>query len=185
MPNYALIPGSSSNKLSAQDNMDKYYPTVKQFFLNVDLKGSKWQMCKSVCEFIELTLKGDKDQEKDKDCFGCLSGNFCLSGNSGFFYDFTEQRASLINNGSRIDIYKFNRLPAVQDFNRQVILAIDSAELRGGSFNEKRERFVEIFPGKVNIIVDKVNEEIGVYIKQNHYHKEERNGTRYQAWILV
>ena len=146
-PNYALIPGSSNKSSPVQDNMDKYYPTVKEFFSNVDLQGSNNQRCKTVLDFFRLSIKGNKDSEKDKDLFGCFIGNF-----SGRFYDSSEQRAILKNNGSQICIYKFSRLPVIADFKRQVILAIDSAELRGGTNKQKCDRFHEVFPGKVNIL---------------------------------
>ncbi len=77
-PNYALIPGSSNKSSPVQDNMDKYYPTVKEFFSNVDLQGSSNQRCKTVLDFIELSIKGNKDLEKDKDLFGCFIGKNAL-----------------------------------------------------------------------------------------------------------
>jgi hypothetical protein len=183
-PNYALIPGSSNNSSPVQDNMDRYYPTVKEFFSNVELQGSNNQRCKTVLDFIRLSIKGNKDLEKDKDCFACISGSF-----DSWFFDSSEQRATLKNNYSQICIYKFSRLPVIADFKRQVILAIDSAELRGGTNKQKCDRFREVFPGKVNIIVSKakVNENLGVYFfyHQNYYHTEDRKHTRYRAWILI
>ena len=181
-PNYALIPGSSNKSSPVQDNMDRYYPTVKEFFSNVDLKGSNYQRCKTIVDFIKLSFKGNKDLEKDKDLFGCCIGNF-----SGSFYDSTEQRAILKNNGSKIYIFKFSRLPVIADFKRQVILAIDSAELRGGTDEQKCERFHEVFPGKVNIILYKANEDLGGYLSGyfDHHYTEDRNCTRYRAWIIT
>jgi hypothetical protein len=99
-PNYALIPGSSNKSSPVQDNMDRYYPTVKEFFSNVDLKGSNYQRCKTIVDFIKLSFKGNKDLEKDKDLFGCFIGNFY-----GHFYDSTEQRATLKNNGSKFHLF--------------------------------------------------------------------------------
>jgi len=179
-PNYALIPGSSNKSSPVQDNMDKYYPTVKEFFSNVDLKGSNNQRCKTIVDFIKLSIKGNKDLEEDKDLFGCIIGNSYAN-----FYDSTEQRATLKNNGSQIYIYKFSRLPVIADFKRQVILAIDSAELRGGTNKQKCERFHEVFPGMVNISVYEANEELGAYFSFDHHHTEDRNCTRYRAWILI
>jgi hypothetical protein len=179
-PNYALIPGSSNKSSPVQDNMDKYYPTVKEFFSNVDLQGSSNQRCKTVLDFIRLSIKGNKDLEKDKDLFGCFIGNIC-----GSFYHSLEQRATLKNNGSQIYIFKFLRLPVIADFKRQVILAIDSAELRGGTNEQKCARFREVFPGMVNISVSELDEDLGVYFSFDHHHTEDRNCTRYRAWIIT
>ena len=68
------VPGFLSSNSPVQDNMDKSYPILKKFLLNVDLKGSNHQRCKTVVEFIELSLKSEKDGEKDADLQEIIMG---------------------------------------------------------------------------------------------------------------
>ena len=87
-------------------------------------------------------------------------------------------------NGVDYIIGKQRPINKVEDFKRKVILAIDSAETKGGSYSEKLNRFKDIFTENVNVVVAK-GSEAQLYATYNHgcYFSETRNGTTYTAWI--
>jgi hypothetical protein len=71
----------------------------------------------------------------------------------------------------------------IEGFKRNVILTIDSAELKSGSVLEKKERFKDIFQGKVNIIVRKDPTSRYFTYSSGCYHTEKRGNTTYDAWL--
>lgn len=77
-----------------------------------------------------------------------------------------------------------SKLEKIEDFKRKVILAIDSAELKGENVNEKRDRFEDVFSGKVNILVySSANVDSYFFYKWDCCFTETRNGTTYRAWL--
>ena len=84
------------------------------------------------------------------------TGNLCwyISSTIGF--------SQFTNNGLNYYIGEQTAFSKVEDFKRKVILAIDSAETKGGTLSEKRNRFLEIFTENVNVVVAKASE-AGVY----------------------
>lgn len=177
-PNYALFPSLSINSATL-DSMNIYYPEAKEFFKNVDLKGSIWQKCKTVVDFLN---QGLKDKEKN---------HICLSG-PGVYGINSDQAAKFRKNGIEFEIMKLNKSKFLNlfdyldadTFKTKAILAIDSAELRGGKIPQKQERFIQVFPGKVNIYVSKKSDNAGIYfIRPVLFHEETRLETLYMAWI--
>lgn len=73
----------------------------------------------------------------------------------------------------------------MDDFEQKVIIAIDSAELKGGTNEDKRLRFEKVLNETVNIIVG-TESKFDAYFTYNHccYFSETRNGTKYIAWIF-
>ena len=133
---------------------------------------------------MKFLNKGFKDKEKNFICCSEVGYSSSING---------DQSVEFTNNGinfkiKRIQKQKFFTLFNFLDydcFNRKVILAIDSAELRGGIIREKCSRFLEVFLEKVNIFVSSTNQFSETYFVNSGYifYEETRNETKYMAWI--
>ena len=154
------------------ENMDKYYPEVKSFFKNIQITGTLKERAKTVRDYVDLKYGED---------------HFVIAAeavNRSWSVYVTNGYSQFTNNGVNYYIGEQTAFSKVEDFKRKVILAIDSAETKGGTLSEKRNRFLEIFTENVNVVVAKASE-AGVHFSYRYgcEFEETRNGTTYEAWI--
>jgi hypothetical protein len=153
-------------------NMDKNFPDVLSHFRNIQINGTVKERAVSVFNFLERKpgshhfVIADWNREKEAILIRSKTG----------FSEFT-------NNGMVYLIGELRELNKVEDFKKKAILAIDSAEIRGGSLNEKRDRFFEIFTEKVNLVVSEGDIGMKFCYKTDFYFRENRNRTVYTAWL--
>jgi hypothetical protein len=148
---------------------------IEEFFSNIDLKGSNYKRAETVVSY----LKSRSDcQDSDFLCMvGSSGSSACSCSLDGDFLKFE-------NNGRQVRIGKLKEQQKIENFKGKVILAIDSAELKGGSLKDKRDRFEDVFPGEVNVVVyNKAN--LGTYFTYSWgcFHSETRDETTYEAWL--
>ena len=147
---------------------------IKAFFEKVLLTGSNYERAKTVVEYLKSRADGQGSE------FVCIVGptyivNCYIDENKWLEFE---------NNGIKVRIGRLSRLSKIEDFKRNVILAIDSAELKGGSLSEKKDRFLDVFKGNVNIIVRKDPTSRYFTYSWGCYHTEKRGDTTYDAWLI-
>ena len=72
----------------------------------------------------------------------------------------------------------------IENFKTKVLSAIDVVESMGGSLSAKRDNFVEIFPGNVNVVLSHGNEfDLFFTYSWDCYVSEKRGETKYDAWL--
>jgi hypothetical protein len=147
---------------------------IKTFFEKVHLLGSNYERAKTVVEYLKSRADGQ----------GCEF--VCIVGSPFQAYCYLDKAKWLEfeNNGIIIKIGRLSKLSKIEDFKRNVILAIDSAELKGGSLTEKRERFSDVFKGNVNIIIRNDPTDRYFTYRWECFHTEKRGDTTYDAWLV-
>ncbi len=152
-------------------NMDKNFPDVLSQFKNIQIYGTAKERAVTVFNFLERKSGSHHFVIADWNGKEAI-GIYTKTGLSEF-----------TNNGMVYLIGELKELNKVEDFKKKVILAIDSAEIRGGSLREKRDRFFEIFTEKVNLVVSEGDIGRMFCYKTDFYFRENRNGTVYRAWL--
>lgn len=145
--------------------------SVLKFFSKIHLIGTKYERANTVVDCLRL-INGSGNYV----CFIGSNWNAtcCIKGD---YLDFE-------NNGEKFKVGKLeSQSTNTENFKRDVILAIDSAEIRGGTTEQKRDRFKEIFSGSVNVCVYKATSS-SVCAHANISHAETRGDTTYLAWIV-
>ena len=145
---------------------------IKAFFEKVLLTGSNYERAKTVVEYLKSRADGQ----------GCEF--VCIVGSLVTFSCYIGELLEFENNGILVRIGRLSKLSKIEDFKRNVILAIDSAELKGGSLTEKRERFNDVFKGNVNIIIRNDPTDRYFTYRWECYHTEKRGDTTYDAWLI-
>ena len=118
----------------------KHLSKTKEFFSKVDIKGTLDARVQTVVDFF---------QPDYCDLYFCFAGIPPLLA----WKIHSTNISQFENNGFTYIIGTLSNLKRIDDFKRKVIKSIDSAELKGGTVSEKRDRFLEVFPGDVNIYV--------------------------------
>jgi hypothetical protein len=147
---------------------------IKAFFEKVLLTGSNYERAKTVVEYLKSRADGH----------GCEF--VCIVGSTYTAYCYIDETKWLEfeNNGITVRIGRLSKLSKIEDFKRNVILAIDSAEIKGGSLAEKRERFCDVFKGNVNIIIRNDPTDRYFTYRWECYHTEKRGDTTYDTWLI-
>ena len=160
---------TSLTEIELKERMDKHFPKVKEFFSKIDIKGTPYERACTVVDFLQ---RGSTDR------FFCYTNNIDSSIHCPNLSQFE-------NNGYSFIIGTLSSLKKINDFKRKVILAIDSAELKGGTVGEKMNRFVEVFPERVNILVYNSTNAIGRYFTfcWGCHFEEKRKDITYEAWL--
>jgi hypothetical protein len=147
----------AKKSIARQNNMDKYYRDVKDFFFNVNINGSYFERAKTVVTFLRLSRSNQNDTSKyihiKINNFGfkfviycCENSFFCISKSQYLSYTWSinvieNSLAEFDNDRTNYVIGEQTRLDPVNDFRRKVIMAINSAESLGGSLLQKRDQF--------------------------------------------
>jgi hypothetical protein len=153
-------------------NMDKNFPDVLSQFKNIQIYGTAKERAVSVFNFLERKSGSHHIVIADWN-----------NGKEAIRINTKTGLSEFTNNGMVYLIVELKELNKVEDFKKKVILAIDSAEIRGGSLREKRDRFLEIFTEKVNLVVSEGDIGTKLCYKTGFYFRENRNGTVYRAWL--
>lgn len=162
---------------------------LNNFFSKVDIKGSYYDRAKLVSDFMNYQCDAKKN-------------NFVIARNpestemSYSLYSIVErdeegnnlnwETAYFTNNRTHFMIGNLLSLAKIKDFKRNAILAIDSAETRGGTIIEKIIRFLDIFQNSANLIIIKGKESdysYNLYYKYGNYLEEIRGDTKYILWV--
>ena len=175
-------------KSEKEKNMVKYYSDVKTFFRNVQINGSLKQRTKTVQNFVELVRTGNHYVIANTGD-GDLAWNIYVKNGHSKFHnncvDFAigEQATGLIEGVGKTTIFKNQK-----KFKRNVLFVIDVVESDGGSSRDKRDLFLEIYSGFINIIVHTSRSCQSLYDSSfrfidGWYLKEIRGRTIYEVWI--
>jgi hypothetical protein len=175
-------------KSEKEKNMIKYYSDVRKFFKNVQINGSLKERTKTVQKFVELVRSGNHYVIANVGD-GDLAWNIYVKNghskfhNNGVDFAIGEQANGLIEGLGGNTIFK-----NYKKFKRNVLFVIDVVEKEGGSSREKRDLFLDIYSGFINIIVHTCSSsgslyDSSFYFINGWYLKEIRGRTIYEVWI--
>ena len=151
--------------------MDRYFPLEYRIFSNIVIKGD--YSARAKCAY-EILTKGNQSNEK----FFC----FALDKSTDWAGTINNQEDFIVqfdNNGATYLCGKLKFIKETFNFNRVVSSAIDYAEMKGGNLHDRRDRFREVFPGEVNIMLYNVG---SGWVDSDTFYCEWRNGICYVAW---
>ncbi len=151
------------------------YKSNNDFYLNFSLERLHFEKAREIVEYTRETGKGQGHNY------------LCIVGNEKHWFaqiHFIGEPVRFKNNGTVFYFGEVVTLNTIDDFERNVIRAINTAETSGGSYYQKALRFIQVFPGIVNVIVSNKKEAQAYYYYQDGYHfRQTRGCTTYEAWV--
>ena len=161
------------------ENLKRLFPQFNLHALCDMMRGSCAERAKLVVQNIEF-----EEQPRHHVCVASAS----LSGSWSIYVDSGIQ-ARFCNNNVTYMIFKVLDLPRVRDLRREALVAIDSAETRGGQLVDRLNRVLDVFPGKANVLVHETSEhadDFGIYTSTSdtdNYVRDQRGNVVYHIWI--
>ena len=150
---------------------------IRYHFCMTELKGTYLERAKAVVDFMK-----SKDSKHDSDyvCFVKNGWKACFRSICIFKHGLSLE---FINDGLYFFVVRLAKLAKIDDFTRKVTEAINIADRRMGTFEEKRNRFIQIFAKDVNLIVGEESKYYDTYYSSACSHKEKRGNTTYDVWM--
>ena len=155
--------------------MDTHFPITKAFFSNVDIKGTYYTRATTVKSYIERSGTANR--------YFCVAMSPSVEINYSIYCD---DISEFENNGAHFIVGTQKEQNEIKDFKQNMIIAVDSAELKGGTLKERRERFEENF-GDINLFIFKGNPNnfgITFTYRWDAYYEDVRGDITYVGWLF-
>lgn len=156
------------------ERMNKFFPKARELFEHMNFKGTLFQNARAIVGLLNLLYPEN------------LHSCFAIKEIEPYDYGLYVKgiTAEFRSNGVLYKISKMEKLTKVENFKAEVILAIDSAEEKGGSASQRLDHFEEKFKGKANIYIRKGKASSFFSYAGQNYVSETRDDITYEVWQL-